>query len=156
MKINIDGVIRSETWKISVGVVIRNSDGQLMAALAKPFLQHSTPLAVELIAIKEAYFIFCWSWFFGGDTVTDSQETVRLLSSSGDNMDLNCFIVKDIKALLSVHVQFVSYACRDSNLVAHYVAKYTVGLCAFDSWIEEGPPWLNSAILSDVFYSLCV
>lgn len=54
-------------------VVIHNSQGELMAALAKLFMQYSSPLLIELLAVKKALLLFVQVGFSGGDIVSDCQ-----------------------------------------------------------------------------------
>lgn len=75
--------------------------------------------------------VFCLVYnliFFGGDIVTDSQEAVHLLKTHDFNLDFNCYLTEDIKAMLSTYVNFnVSDSSTSTNTVAHVVAQFAVG-----------------------------
>ena len=51
---NFDGVVFEESGEVGIGVIIRNSRGEVMASLAKKFLKSSSVETVELLATKQA------------------------------------------------------------------------------------------------------
>lgn len=59
-KIDVDGSISEKSlWKC-IGVIIRNSNGDVMAAMAMLISCLMTPLSIQLFAVKEAIKFSNW------------------------------------------------------------------------------------------------
>lgn len=65
-KINVDGAYMEDRQGFGIGVVIRNDREELMGALSKPISKQISPLAIELMAIREARLFATDCGFFKG------------------------------------------------------------------------------------------
>lgn len=110
-KINVDASHKPGIPKVGVGVVVRNASGELLGALTKPYVASWSILHAELIGICEAI-IFCMEAGFNyGSIVSDYYNAINLVTSAsgGDHLDPSCFLVEEIKDLLSVHANLVFF-----------------------------------------------
>ena len=60
-KTNFDGAMFSESDQARIGVVIRNHEGQVMAALSKKIKKPASAEILEALAARRAVSLF-WSW----------------------------------------------------------------------------------------------
>ena len=123
-KVNYDGVLFIETGRAGLGVVIRNSEGAVMASLSQQIPQPTTMAQVEGLvarrAVEFAFEIGTTSAVFEGDSNTISKN----LNNSERSLALHGHLIKDVKALTPffnccsfVHVH------RQGNRVAHALAR---------------------------------
>lgn len=63
MKTNFDGAMFGESYQASLGVVIRNSEGQVMTALSKKIHKPHSAQSVELLGARRAV-TFCIEMVF--------------------------------------------------------------------------------------------
>lgn len=118
----------------------------------KPFLQKSNSLTAKLMAIKEALLFSIQMESYGGDIESDSQKAMPLIQEPGKSLDYNCYLVEDIKALLSIYVHFhIFYANIIVNNAAHVVTQYAIDLDNFEFWINGDPKWLLHVIQAEAF-----
>lgn len=134
-KINVDGAVSLKQGCSAIEMVIRDWNGKLRVARACPITQLLCLLATELIAIREA---LNWYWNTGycmGAISTDSRVVVKFFTHSSSLLGLECFLVDQIKSLLSTSVQlYCNCAPRSSNSVAHSLAKYGLSLQKSALW----------------------
>lgn len=120
MKTNFDGAMFGESYQASLGVVIRNSEGQVMAALSKKIHKPHSAQSVKLLAARRAV-TFCiemgfQSSIFEGDSklVIKSLRGKRLVNSQDGN------IIQDILSYANSLQSFsFSHVSQQGNAVAH-------------------------------------
>lgn len=124
-----------------------------MGVLAKPIEAFWSILHVELTAIREALTFCIEADLSTGTIVSDCLLVVRLVNSKngGNLLDPSCFLVEEITSLLLNHASLeCCFNIREMNNAAHCVAKYATTLSVYESWLEDGPMWLNNVIQADL------
>ncbi|XP_060959571.1 uncharacterized protein LOC133030706 [Cannabis sativa] len=124
IKVNVDGAIFQSMGSYGVGIVARDSNGQLIEASTILRVGNVQSTTVEAFGIKEAL-----SWIKGKQwsnvvVETDSLVSVHALSSSVFMPSVFGLLISDCKRLLDclcdVSVTFVS---RSANKTAHCLAR---------------------------------
>lgn len=75
--ISVDAATNVVNGKISVGVVVCNSNGELVAAFARPFSSFCSPFTIELIAFQVALKFCVEARINDGYMVSVSQAVVK-------------------------------------------------------------------------------
>ena len=100
-KVNYDGAIFTGTGKAGLGVVIRNSEGAVMASLSQQIPQPTTVAKVEALAagrvVEFALEIGITSAVFEGDSDVISKD----LNNPEQSLALHSHLIEDVKVLTS-------------------------------------------------------
>ncbi|KAM6547829.1 hypothetical protein CsatB_019505 [Cannabis sativa] len=151
IKVNVEGAIFQSTGSYGVGIVARDSNGQLIEASTILRVGNVQSTTVEAFGIKEAL-----SWIKGKQwsnvvVETDSLVSVQALSSSVFMPSVFGLLISDCKRLLDclcdVSVTFVS---RSANKTAHCLAR---GSCYWSDCIfnvSNIPNVVHSSIMADL------
>nr|XP_048336197.1 uncharacterized protein LOC125424044 [Ziziphus jujuba var. spinosa]XP_048336198.1 uncharacterized protein LOC125424044 [Ziziphus jujuba var. spinosa]XP_048336199.1 uncharacterized protein LOC125424044 [Ziziphus jujuba var. spinosa] len=140
-KINVDAAVPLGDSNTGIGVVVRDSSGALMGAMAKPFDAAWSVKYSELMAIYEGLCFCMEAGFSRGELISDCHDSVCAVNSAAsvDHLRLN--------VLLSCCPGIVcKFESRVQNKVPHCIAKYATRLSVFESWLETGPQWLLSLL----------
>ncbi len=150
VKINYDGAVFTDIGEAGIGVIIRNSQGAVMASLSQriPF-PHSVE-AVEATATRAAVQLALDLGFQEVEVEGDSINIVKALSQAETNYTLYGHIINDTKFVsqLLVSVKFL-HVYRDGNKVAHSLAQRARCNQPFQVWMESVPPDLVQILYSD-------
>uniref|UniRef100_A0A803P4J2 RNase H type-1 domain-containing protein n=1 Tax=Cannabis sativa TaxID=3483 RepID=A0A803P4J2_CANSA len=127
LKLNVDAAIDGETSTISLGALVRDSDGFPLGCFAKPLTGFFSPKEAEALAIP---YVLKWCLelgFFVSFVESDAEIIVNLVNSSLECASQWGCIVRSIRSLLSVF----SGACllhvmRNGNTAAHGLARYAL------------------------------
>uniref|UniRef100_A0A803NGI9 Reverse transcriptase domain-containing protein n=1 Tax=Cannabis sativa TaxID=3483 RepID=A0A803NGI9_CANSA len=150
LKMNVDAACDISRNKIGVGIIIRNSSGQVVAAYSKPLTGRLKPQEMEakalLIGINWAARCNLSINLFESDSlilVNSINSISNAISSFGD-------LVLDIKNRLSyLSSVCVSHVKRDANQAAHGLAKHALELDDDCMWFEEIPSTIFSVVVND-------
>ena len=149
-KVNCDDAIFTNTNEASLGVIIRNAQGEVMGSLCQrvPF-PHSFE-ALEASAARCAIQFAKDLGIMEIDLKGDSTIIVDALLLSGPCSTIYGHIIEDIKqialGLYSVHFKHVQ---RDGNVLTHLLAKRARLNESLEIWLESVPPKLVSKLCSD-------
>jgi len=124
MKTNYDGAMFRESDFAGIGVVIRNCEGQVLAALSKQIVK---PLSVEILELLATWRAVSFTAESGYDQFVcegDSESVVNSLRGSGMENSRGGHLIKDI-VYLSNSFLSISFAhvCQQGNAVAHALAQ---------------------------------
>lgn len=157
-KVNFEGVVFPESQKIGVGIVIRDSEGQIMVALSEklrgPRIQK--PEVVEAFAARRAI-IFAREHCRLHQVVLegDCQMLMQALQTGDSNSVLIGHLVADVRhhtvSFKRCNFTFVSKSC---NRVAHALAQYARNVKSFQVWMEDLPPLAIPLALKDALVPL--
>ncbi|KAL5768149.1 hypothetical protein ACOSQ2_014932 [Xanthoceras sorbifolium] len=145
LKMNIDVAIRANCLAIGVGVAIRNSEGLLVAALAKQLPRRFAPEVGEFLALREGLFfmksgglVVCCAEV---DACNVASRVIKPISVFGG---VTALVIQDIKALFrEVGVSKCCAIPRLGNRVAHSLASLALSSSEELCW--------HNVCLSDVF-----
>ena len=120
VKINFDGALFGESDCAGLGVVIRNSDGKVLAALSEKIVKPQSAELVEILAARRAVLFSCDSGFHNPVFEGDSTSVIKLLQDRCLSHSQGGHILKDIVSHLnSFQSCSFSHIGRQGNAVAH-------------------------------------
>ncbi|XP_030924592.1 uncharacterized protein LOC115951551 [Quercus lobata] len=150
-KINVDGALFSSKKQVGIGVVIRDVEGRLKAALCRKIKAPLGSLEVEAKAYKAglllARHLGLRDVVLEGDSLIISNALKRL-TLSPSSVDA---IMKGIHELgAEIGVVHFSHVRNIDNKPAHILARQAQNLVNDVIWIEEIPCYIQQALIQDV------
>ncbi|KAH9679641.1 putative reverse transcriptase/RNA-dependent DNA polymerase [Citrus sinensis] len=144
-KINVDAAVNVKDQIAGLGVIIRNSNGEVVAAaIQRSFFQlSSTHMEAEavILGIKSAQ----RAGFSPMIIETDSQEVVDLTLSKKVSITETSWIIADIQESIQSSNQFsIQYTPRECNVTAHDLAKKALEFENSVFWEGSFPPQIVS------------
>ncbi|GKB64615.1 reverse transcriptase [Tanacetum coccineum] len=147
VKLNCDGAFKLNQG--AVGIVARDSEGAILAVSGER-CHASSALAMELLAIRNAYNLALTNGWVGAIIESDSSDAINLSSSECVPPWALGVIVADIREWASrLNLQF-SWVRRTCNRVAHHVAGIAQKSVANFLWNVNFPTELTSLMRSDL------
>ncbi|KAM6547688.1 hypothetical protein CsatB_019364 [Cannabis sativa] len=149
-KLNVDAALDSSRTKIGIGVIVWNSDGQVVGAMSKPAVCNFKSQEME----AKAMFVGL-SWAKQYQIPVDYVETDCLMLVNALNgcisQNLGFF---DLVSDVTFHLSFFSNVCvshikRDANQAAHGLARQALQLDNNCIWLEEIPSTIFSVVVND-------
>ena len=150
-KANYDGAYFAEEEAAGIGVVVRNDLGQVMASLAEKLAMPPTVEILEAMAARRAMIFMEELRLHRAIFEGDSETVVKALSR--DCPDRSCIghIVKDCKSLMGCfQTNSFSHVRRQSNGVAHTLARRARKSSPLSVWMESIPPDISYLVYVDV------
>ncbi|XP_023884299.1 uncharacterized protein LOC112028995 [Quercus suber] len=139
-KLNFDAAIFDEQNSSGFGAMIRNNQGEVMAAMAARGPPVSCSEEAETLACRKALEFAVDVGFSELIVEGDNINVMRAVSASTRNFSMLGNVIADIHCILC-GLGGVSISCvrRDGNRVAHVLAKFARGLNEDMYWMEEVP-----------------
>ena len=149
-KVNVDGASSNQDGSSNVGVVIRDSNGQIMAALSLPLQSHFSAELIEVFVLEQGVLFaqelqLPWVIF--------ESDALAVIQAVNDKA-MGCFFGHLIHGILQNCESFESYHFkhlnRRFNSVAHELAQHArkTGIC--EIWKGVAPPFVLSFLHSDL------
>ena len=137
---NFDGAVFSQAGLAGIGIIIRNEQGLVMAALSQ---QIPLPASVEMVDVLAARRALVFAKERGFDRVVVEGDSANIITSvNGRLLDLSAMghVLLDIISLSSCF-SFISFQHinREGNCVAHKLARQAANI-PFLVWMESVPP----------------
>uniref|UniRef100_A0A803P614 Reverse transcriptase domain-containing protein n=1 Tax=Cannabis sativa TaxID=3483 RepID=A0A803P614_CANSA len=129
LKLNVDAALDANRNIVGVGAVVRNSDGHVLAAMAKPIVGNFASHIMEAQAMFHSL-----NWVIQLQLPISIVETDALLVANAFQFGSTAVssyhdILLDVTSLLSFFPQVnVVHAKRSANMVAHSLAKFALGV----------------------------
>ncbi|KAH9695348.1 putative reverse transcriptase/RNA-dependent DNA polymerase [Citrus sinensis] len=144
-KINVDAAVNVKDQIAGLGVIIRNSNGEVVAAAVQQscFQLSSTHMEAEavILGIKSAQ----RAGFSPMIIETDSQEVVDLTLSKKVSITETSWLIADIQESIQSSNQFsIQYTPRECNVTAHDLAKKALEFENSAFWEGSFPPQIVS------------
>nr|XP_023899473.1 uncharacterized protein LOC112011331 [Quercus suber] len=143
-KINTDAAVFSASKSVGIGVVVRDHEGSVLAALSKRMPLPLGPLEAEAKAMHEAISfakdIGLQDVIFETDSTTifDALHDISTAPTCIDN------IIQDTHhSLQAFRKSQILHVKRLGNKPAHTLARHAKGIDDFATWIEETPPCIE-------------
>ena len=139
-----------ESDEAGLGVVIRNSKGQVMVALFEKIKKPPSVMALELLAARRAAILVSEIGFQQSCFKGDLEVVVKSLGGCGMEKFVVGHILKDTLSYVSLLKNYsFSHVNRQGNVVAHALAQRARLSFPVQVWMESVPPDLDAVILAD-------
>ena len=150
-KANFDGAVFNNSNSTGVGVIIRDSNGEVIAAMFERILLPTTMMEVEMLACRRAVTfaieVGIQDITFEGDSLT----MIRAINSGGASEAPYGNLIEDILVYVSSFSSVVfKHVKRPCNKVADALAKKAKFGDMFQAWMEELPPDITPLAVLDV------
>ena len=134
----------------SIGAVIRNVAGEVMAALSARGAAVNDSEEAKAVACRSALEFAIDARFSKLIIEGDNATVMSAVSSSSPNWSHLGFIYDDVRCLVAA-LRHVVFSCirHSANFVAHSLAHYANVLDEEVVWLEESPPPTCEALLFD-------
>ena len=96
LKTNFDGAMFGQLDEVGIGIVIRNSEGKVMAAFTEKIQKPSSVEILELLAVRHAFLFSAETRFSSSIFEGDSESVVKSLQGWGLENSQGGHIIKDI------------------------------------------------------------
>ena len=138
---NYDGAIFQEQGKVGIGVVIRNSEGGVMASLSQQIPLPTIVAQVEALAVCRVVEFARELGFIRVIIEGDSESIWKDLSNLSPSLALHGLLIRDAQelALSFLKISF-SHVCRQGNVVAHCLARRAILSESLNFWMKDVPP----------------
>ena len=149
-KANVDGAIFKETNKAGIGVVVRDSQGWVLATLLEKVEGVQDAEVIEALAIRRAIRFAIETRF---NCVIIESDSLLVVKTVQDTDEITCHIgsiIDDVK-----HLSKAMKSCefhhtkREANQVAHTLARNAIHVDTEMAWLEEIPPCVFDVIRMD-------
>ena len=149
-KVNFDGAVFAETEEAGIGVIIRNSNREPMAALCQRIPYPHSVNAVEASAARAATQLAIDVGILDVEIEGDSAGIVSALVDPNPCLALFGHLIEDTRHLAQ-SLNFVSFkhVKREGNSVAHALAKKAKSSKPFEIWLETVPPDILPILCKD-------
>ena len=148
-KINVDGATSEDERLPSVGVVIRDCRGAVVATRGKLLPATYSVEVTEALALEEGIMLARELHLQQIIIESDSITVVQEVNSSSFNGEMGTIIQGAFTMLTSFSSWRVNHLKREYNNVAHEVAQVTRSTETSRTWIGVDPPWLHNLLLVD-------
>ena len=138
MKVNFDGATFANVNKSGIGVVVRNSNGLVIASLAQQVPQSYKVVDIEALAAA-------WALELGLEICLDpvivegdSNVTMKALATETRSLASFDVLIQDAKIFSNCYSKLLySHTKRDSNKVAHSLARLAINFLDYIVWMED-------------------
>ncbi|XP_042944784.1 uncharacterized protein LOC122278665 [Carya illinoinensis] len=150
LKLNVDGATFSDQCRSGIGVVLRDDKGKVTFAASKPEDAIADPMEIELIAILRGIQLCIPLGIVELQIESDALLVIEELKKDGKSSTLWSSLIHEIKTLLSSFPAWsIQYRGRESNGVAHNLAKFAWHLDDIALWWDVIPECISHAIWVD-------
>ena len=139
-KVNFDGTVFRGEEKAGIGVIIRNSQGMVMASLSQKISLPQTVVELETLAATRAIEFSIELGFSMVILEGDSKMVIKALQDNSPSLTPFGLLIRDAQEAANFFT-CISYAHvgRNGNFVAHNLARYARHITGFFVWMEDVP-----------------
>ena len=151
MKINFDGAIFAEEKSSSMGVIIWDRKGLVIAFMATRIPQQLRLIEIEAMAASKALEFARELGIAKAVLEGDSQVVIMALNSKTSVLAPYGSLIQDSLTLSNSYSKLsYSHTKREGNTVAHNLAKLVVNLTNCVIWMEDVPSDVLSSYQADL------
>lgn len=149
LKVNTDAALDSQGRHIGLGFVLRNSDGNFIAAATKHWRGNFQPKLAEAIGVREA---LKWLKDMQYDNIqveTDALLVIKGLNNATTDSSFD-LVLEDIRLIANdFHNISFAFVKRSANSAAHVLAREAVFNADCRDWLSSPPSFLYDVLVSD-------
>jgi ribonuclease HI len=151
VKVNVDASFYADTCMGAVGAVLRDYQGQLIAASCKFLPQVASASMAEALAMKEGLSLATSKGCTEVIAEADSLETIQFCTGQDTWWAESAAIYADCVDLATMidGIRF-NHCPREANKAAHELARECFNSKISCNWDDEPPSFLLSRIIDDV------
>lgn len=151
LKCNVDGAVFSSESKLGFGMVLRNSEGTMIAARCGSILGPADSVLAEAVSFREA---LSWLKRLGASQViveSDSSMLIQAIQASSSSPNYVGLVVNECKDLVASIVDCrIYFVRRSANSVAHLLARASNSMSDVQEWGSIPPPFICNALSFDL------
>ena len=131
-KVNFDGAVFRDEEKAGIGVIIRNSQGMVMASLSQKISLPQTVVELETLAATRAMEFSIELGFSKVIIEGDSETVIKALQDNSPSLAPFGLLIRDAQEAANL-LNCISFAHvgRNGNFVAHNLARYARHITGF-------------------------
>ena len=149
-KTNFDGAVFAESEEAGIGVIIRDFQGLVIAALAEKIPYPGSVEVLEALAARRAARFVVEVGLTASEFEGDSEVVWRALRTADGAHSSMGEIIKDTMSILgSLRTFSFSHTRRQGNCVAHALAKRAIVSFPLLVWMEHVPADISYVVISD-------
>ena len=150
-KINFDGAVFVEENCSGVGVIIRNREGLVLAAMTEKIPQLLKPIEIEARAATRALEFAREVGISAAVLEGDSLLVIKALETKDVGLAPFGLLIQDAYNFIpAFSLLSYSHTKREGNLVAHDLAKLAVTIPNCVVWMEDVPPEVVDSYQADL------
>jgi ribonuclease HI len=151
VKLNVDGAFHADNYTGAIGTVLRDYQGQLIAASCKYLPQVASAAMAEAIAMKEGLSLVAAKGCSQVIAEVDSMETIQACTGQETWWMEPAAIFADCVDLASLIDGITFCHCpREVNKVAHEIARECFRIKISCTWDDDPPSFLLNRLIDDV------
>ena len=148
-KINVDGATSESGLLSSMGVIIRDCMGDVVAARGRLLPALYSVEVIEAYAIEEGIKLACEVQLSRLIIESDSAIAVQVLNSRSFGADFGIILQGALTMLSSFKSWSVKHLKREYNRAAHNLAQITRSIETSQTWFGCSPPIIQNVLLID-------
>ena len=150
-KANFDAAFFENSEMAGLGVVIRDSSGNVMGALSQKITKPHSVEHAEALAVRRAVILAKELMLFQVCVEGDCLRVIQAINAPGACRTLFGHIIDEIRYFSAslVGCSFI-HVKREGNKLAHALARRAVLSADTDVWVEELPNDLEDVFLSEL------
>ena len=153
VKVNFDGAIFGDSSMSGVGVVIRDTNGAVLASCAEKIGHAYKADETEALAALKALTLAHELGFQNVVLEGDALGLIQALKSQEQNLSPWGLLVEDVKVYGTKFRRLLySHIKRNDNSVAHNLAKHVIFILDFQVWMEDVSSHIVPFLYLDVSY----
>ncbi|KAM6559150.1 hypothetical protein CsatA_028389 [Cannabis sativa] len=150
LKINVDAAVNNAEKKLGIGAIVRDSSGQVVAALSKPVQGCFRSDEMEAKALFHSLNWVLQYQFNITNIETDALRVYQALNSTSTDLSSFSDLILDVRCLLSFFPEaHISHTKRNANHAAHGLAKHALALDQDICWLGEIPYPIFTTVVND-------
>nr|XP_023908469.1 uncharacterized protein LOC112020139 [Quercus suber] len=149
-KANYDGAVFVESEEAGIGVIVRDSKGDVIAALAEKIPYPGSVDMLEALAARRAAKFVMDLGLTATEFEGDSEVVWRALKVVNEAHSAMGVIIKDTMSIVgSLRTFSFSHTRRQGNCVAHALAKRAIVSFPLLVWMEHVPTDISHVVISN-------
>jgi hypothetical protein len=152
IKINWDAALDGRKKLMGVGIIARDCQGVVKAAMCDDIPYIRDPIIAKAIAARCAVLFGRNLGFDSVDLEGDAREIILALEKTEDADSIHGFLLEETRQILeSLPSWRVSHVRREGNTVAHLLAKFALSQQSQRVWLNSCPSMLVNAVNADIY-----